>query len=233
MANLRENLSTFRAEGPSFWAGLISAVILGVSGLILLWLAVPEGSFSLRVPWQLVPVVLSTVIIAVIYYLGTVNYASNKRLELRGVTNLEGILDRLSEYLEEGNSGIVNATPTNPQEYAACMDEDRFEKHFGVREKLMFRHIVLLKHELGDGYTPEHIHHRNILAWKLLTLKEIILRYSVSNLRTSEILRSDRGYDSVVTAFLCRRHLVTPSLSRRRARSRHSISVALSNGLSR
>jgi hypothetical protein len=33
----------------------------------------------------------------------------------------------------------------------------------------MFRHIVLLKHELGDGYTPEHIHHRNILAWKLLT----------------------------------------------------------------
>ena len=77
MANLRENLSTFRAvsEGPSFWAGLISAVILGVSGLILLWLAVPEGSFSLRVPWQLVPVVLSTVIIAVIYYLGTVNYA--------------------------------------------------------------------------------------------------------------------------------------------------------------
>ena len=115
MANLRENLSTFRAvsEGPSFWAGLISAVILGVSGLILLWLAVPEGSFSLRVPWQLVPVVLSTVIIAVIYYLGTVNYASNKRLELRGVTNLEGILDRLSEYLEEGNSGILNATPTN------------------------------------------------------------------------------------------------------------------------
>ena len=111
--------------------------------------------------------------------------------------------------------------------------EEYLEKHFGVREKLMFRHIVLLKHELSDGYTPEHIHHRNILAWKLLTLKEIILRYSVSNLRTSEILRSDRGYDSVVTAFLCRRHLVTPSLSRRRARSRHSISVALSNGLSR
>ena len=244
MANLRENLSTFRAvsEGPSFCAGLISAVILGVSGLILLWLAVPEGSFSFRVPWQLVPVVLSTVIIAVIYYLGTVNYASNKRLELRGVTNPKGILDRLSEYLEEGNSGILNATPTNPQEYAAWYEsyrawmktvEEYLEKHFGVREKLMFRHIVLLKHELGDGYTPEHIHHRNILAWKLLTLKEIILRYSVSNLRTSEILRSDRGYDSVVTAFLCRRHLVTPLLSRRRARSRHSISVALSNGLSR
>src|SRR5690242_20723215 len=58
MANLRENLSTFRAvsEGPSFCAGLISAVILGVSGLILLWLAVPEGSFSFRVPWQLVGV---------------------------------------------------------------------------------------------------------------------------------------------------------------------------------
>ena len=167
MANLRENLSTFRAvsEGPSFCAGLISAVILGASR-ILLWLAVPEGSFSFRVPWQLVPVVLATVIIAVIYYLGTVNYASNKRLELRGVTNLKGILDRLSEYLEEGNSGILNATPTNPQEYAAWYEsyrawmktvEEYLEKHFGVREKLMFRHIVLLKHELGDGYTPDHI----------------------------------------------------------------------------
>src|SRR5690242_6575092 len=76
MANLRENFSTFRAvsEGPSFCAGLISVVILGASSLFLLWLAVPEGSFSLRVPWQLVPVVLATVIIAVIYYLGTVNY---------------------------------------------------------------------------------------------------------------------------------------------------------------
>jgi len=198
MANLRENLSTFRAvsEGPSFWAGLISAVILGVGGLFLLWLAAPEGSLSLQVPWQLVPVIVSTAIVAVIYYIATVNYASDKRLELRGVTDVEGVLDRLSEHLEEGNSRILNGIVANPQEYADWQEnyrewmktvEDYLEKHFGLREKLTFRHIVVVEYKLGDGFTPEHRHYRNIVVWKLLTLKEIILRHSerVAKLRAN------------------------------------------------
>ena len=127
MAGLRENLSTFRAvaEGPGFWAGMVSAIVLGVGGFILLWLAEPNEDFSLLVPWEWVPVILSTAFVAVIYYIGTVNYASDKRLQLRGVTNLEGVLDRLSEYLEEGNTCILNAVVTNPQEYAAWYENYR------------------------------------------------------------------------------------------------------------
>ena len=121
MAGLRENLSTFRAvaEGPGFWGGIVSALVLGLGGFILFWLAEPNEGFSLPVPWEWVPVILSTAFIAAIYYIGTVNYASNKRLQLRGVINLEGVLDRLSDYLEEGNSCILNAVVTSPQEYAA------------------------------------------------------------------------------------------------------------------
>jgi len=125
---------------------MVSAIILGLSGLILFWLAEPKRGVSLPVvPWELVPVIFSAAFILVIYYFGTVNYASNKRLELRGATNLEGVLDRLSEYLEEGNRDILNAKITSPQEYLAWhasykawMEkvEGYLEKHLGLREKL-------------------------------------------------------------------------------------------------
>jgi hypothetical protein len=100
---------------------------------------------------------------------------------------LESFLDQLAIYLEDGNSRILNAEPSGKEELPRWHDEnknwqkkveDYLEQNFGLRERNSFKHIVVLEYKLQGGIDSEHFKHRNILAWKLLAIKEIILRYS-------------------------------------------------------
>jgi hypothetical protein len=111
---------------------------------------------------------------------------SEERNELLDLTDYENCLDTLAEYLEEGNKGILNASVASDTDFGAWvgkkkawMDkvEEFLEKNFGLQESKHFKHLVLLEWKIDRGYNEHHIKHKNIMAQKLLAIKEILLRH--------------------------------------------------------
>lgn len=80
--------------------------------------------------------------------------AMKERNGLIDVADYEKVLGDLSAFLDEGNTGILNARVANEREFGAWKERSRawmkkvenfLELHFGAREKNSFHHIVVLE----------------------------------------------------------------------------------------
>lgn len=115
-------------------------------------------------------------------------YAASGRSELRGIVALERALDDLSSYLDEGISQVFNATVENDSDFGEWQRrrEDWHEKvqqylqvNFGLRERNIFRNVILTQSMLIPGsYNDRHNHERCLLIQQLETIRETIIRYS-------------------------------------------------------
>jgi hypothetical protein len=166
---------------------LTSTVVGIVASLLLVW-----GEAGMRAFANWIPLLIGLLFAVAFLAYGFLEYANKLRLELKGITDLETCLDQLAVYLEEGNREILNATLKTTTDLPAWYEKNKqwqtkveafLEGKFGLRERNSFRHIVVLEYKLPDGLDKKHIQQRNILAWKLLTLKEIILRYNERSAR--------------------------------------------------
>jgi len=166
---------------------LTSAVVGLVASLLLM---LGEIGMSALANW--IPLLVGLLFAVAFVAYGFLEYANKLRLELKGITDLEACLDQLAIYLEEGNREILNAALPTKADLPAWYERNKqwqtkveafLEEKFGLRERNSFRHIVVLEYKLGGGLEEKHIQQRNILAWKLLTLKDVILRYNERSAR--------------------------------------------------
>src|SRR5262245_30283799 len=97
---LKENLRTFATliERKGFWASLIFAALVAIVGFLLFGLAEPPsiGGVALTIPWKYVPAVIAFIGLGILYIYWLIDSATSIRVELKGITNLEALLDRLS-----------------------------------------------------------------------------------------------------------------------------------------
>ena len=170
--DMQKLAATFReaVQGHRHKVGLIITVVLAVGGFFVHRYATLEGH-DVRIPWSYFPAVAAAIVLASFYFYWVLSHSTRLRLKLRGIENLEAILDKLSEYLDEGNREIFNARVTNQVEFQEWRSrqkewmtkvENYLESYFGLREKNSFKHIVVLEQRV-NGVSPEHKLHRNII----------------------------------------------------------------------
>lgn len=96
-------------------------------------------------------------------------------------------MDILSEKFDHGNNNILNANLKNDQEYGAWKEKWRvwsadveiyLEEEFGLREKNMFRNLVIVQTPDLGGINKDHAFDRRQVAQQLETIRAIIIRYS-------------------------------------------------------
>lgn len=110
-----------------------------------------------------------------------------ERNELRVLKNYEDKLDELSQKFDFGNNEILNANISNRMEQAAWKGkwgdwrndvEGYLEENFGLRERNMFKNLVVVHIPDLGGLNDDHRFERRQVAQQLETIREIIIRYS-------------------------------------------------------
>jgi len=139
-------------------------------------------------PFAYLPFAIGVAIAAAMIMWWLLDYAANGRSELKGIVAIEDALDDLSSYLDDGISRLFNAKVESDAAFVEWQRQraDWHEKvqqylhvHFGLRERNIFRNVILVQHERIPGsYNDQHNHKRCLLIQQLETIRETIIRYS-------------------------------------------------------
>jgi hypothetical protein len=138
-------------------------------------------------PFAFLPFAIGVAVAASLILWWLLGYAADSRSELRGIVNLEKALDGLSTYFDEGTQ-IFEAAVTDDSQYADwdvrrlawC---ERVQEHllenFGLRERNLFRNVVLVQPLTIQGsYNVEHNRRRCLIVQQLDKIRDAIVRYS-------------------------------------------------------
>jgi hypothetical protein len=138
-------------------------------------------------PFAYLPFAIGVAVAASLILWWLLDYAAGSRSELRGIVNVEEALDGLSTYFDEGTQSF-DAAITNDSQYrdwdARRADwhqkvQEHLQENFGLRERNVFRNVVLIQPLATPGsYNAEHNHKRSLIAQQLDKIRDAIIRYS-------------------------------------------------------
>lgn len=185
MASIKELAGTASAAmGHRRYAlGSAGSFVAGIAGTAIIMLGWPMTGGL-----QYVPALLGTAVAALLIIWWLLDYGATLRARVRGIENLEAALDELSTYFDEANAKIFNGRVTSDVELGQWQAQwhgwcDKVEKYletkFGLRERNIFRNLVLVKPlQIPDSFNAQHNHQRCMVAQQLEKIREIIIRYS-------------------------------------------------------
>ena len=110
-----------------------------------------------------------------------------ERDNLQDLKNYEGALDELSRKFDYGNNEIFNSSISNENEYPIWKEkwkswylevECYLEEHFGLRERNMFKNLVIVHTPEFGGVNKDHAFDRRLVAQQLETIRATIIRHS-------------------------------------------------------
>jgi hypothetical protein len=138
-------------------------------------------------PFAYLPFAIGVSVAAALILWWLLDFAAGSRSELRGIVNVEEALDGLSTYFDEGTQ-IFDATITNDSQYADWdvrrVDwyekvQEHLQENLGLRERNMFRNVVLVQPlTIPGSYNDEHNHKRSLIVQQLEKIRDAIIRYS-------------------------------------------------------
>jgi hypothetical protein len=184
MGWLGERWSAFKdGVGPGR-VGLVASVSAIAAGLVNIANVVHEPELlPVPIPWI---VAFAFVCLSVAWSM--IEYTVGLRRQLKGAVDLEEALDKLSEYFDEGNNQIFNARVTSQSDYGGWRVlwqqwykkvEDHLQSKLGLRERNLFRNIVLFQSvAIPQAFDPSHRHDLNVLYRQLETIRDIVVRHS-------------------------------------------------------
>ena len=139
-------------------------------------------------PFAFAPFIIGVAIAAAMIIWWLLNYATTTRSEMGAIDNIEQALDALSADFDEGNTKLFKGLVTSAAEHKTWQVkwrdwEERVQKDleagFGLRERNLFRNLVLIQPlELKGSYNEAHNLERCAVAQQLESLKATIVRYS-------------------------------------------------------
>ena len=160
----------------------IAAPILSIVFLLakaLEW-PVKETLQNLSYAWALLP-------ITVWFFIAYVRRWQHSK-SLEGNRDLQGAVDTLSDFLDDGNTRLFNAHISNDSQHVQwCSDwgtwthevEDHLEQFFSRAERNGFRNLVLVAYrKLLGSYNDVHNAQRCQLEFQLRKIRGIMTRYS-------------------------------------------------------
>ena len=186
MARLKELTATFsNAVGHRRYLLPSMAIAIGaLLDFVMLRFGIlidPDG------PFAYLPFAIGVAVAASLILWWLLDYAACSRSELRGIVNVEKALDGLSTYFDEGTQ-LFDASITDDSQYAdwdarrlAWYEtvQEHLQENFGLRERNMFRNVVLIKPlTLAGSYNDEHNHKRSLIVQQLEKIRDAIIRYS-------------------------------------------------------
>ncbi len=185
MASLKDIKSTFTsAVGPRRY--VLPSLALA-SGAFIDFFMLRYGLIDADSPYAFVPFMLGLLVAGILVLWWLLDYAAEGRSELRGVVSIEEALDTLSTYFDEGqelfDAPIKSSAELEKWEArrAAWQQavQSSLQENFGLRERNLFRNVVLLQAPRIDGSLNEdHNRKRALVAQQLEKIRDTIIRYS-------------------------------------------------------
>jgi hypothetical protein len=185
MASIKEITSTFSdAVGPRRY--VLPSLALA-TGAFIDFFMLRYGLIDSESPYAFVPFMLGVLVAGILVIWWLLDYAADRSTELRGIVCIEEALDTLSTYFDEG-SELFDATIKNDADYKAWETrraawqqavQDHLQENFGLRERNLFRNVVLIQPLAIDGsFNQEHNRKRSLVAQQLEKIRDTIIRYS-------------------------------------------------------
>lgn len=185
MAKFRDITSTFTsAVGPRRY--VLPSLALA-TGAFIDFFMLRYGLIDADSPYAFVPFMLGVLVAGILVIWWLLDYAAEGRSELRGVVCIEEALDTLSTNFDEGQE-LFEAAVKSPADFkkwearrAAWQQavQDHLQENFGLRERNLFRNVVLLQPPAIDGsLNDEHNRKRALVAQQLEKIRDTIIRYS-------------------------------------------------------
>lgn len=185
MATFKELTTTFStAVGTRRY--VLPSLVLAI-GASLDFLLIRYGILDAESPFAFLPFVLGVTLAGLLVLWWLLDYAADSRSELKGIVNIEQALDGLSTHFDEG-AQLFDANVTSDaqlQQWEARRTawqqvvQEYLQENFGLRERNMFRNVVLLHpHVIPGSYNDAHNHKRSLVAQQLEQIREAIIRYS-------------------------------------------------------
>jgi hypothetical protein len=157
------------------------------SGAFLDFFLIRYGFLDADRPFAFLPFVLGVIVAGLLVMWWLLNYAADTQSELRGTVNIEEALDSLSTYFDEGTqiveAGVTSDGQLKKWEARRTSWQQAVQKHlqenFGLRERNLFRNVVLLEpHAIQGSFNDEHNRKRSLVAQQLEKISDTIIRYS-------------------------------------------------------
>ena len=136
--------------------------------------------------WALAPLLVLAIIAYVRRWL-KYQTLETQRNTLRDIRDYETAINELFDLFDEGNNTVFHPPVMADGEYAPWYArwvnwqnrvERHLEQHFGLREKNLFRNLIIVDTPKLSGYSPQYIHQRQQVAKQLEILRDAIIRYS-------------------------------------------------------
>lgn len=193
--SMRECATRVFSHSWPMWSGTGLAVVAGVGELF----GKSTWGAAMNLPPYSLPVLLfvigvfGSLIMAFHDVRKERDAVKTQRDDLQNLRSYEAELDKLSTFLDEGNNKLLNANVTNEAELQAWQANwnewhqrasGYLEKNFGLRERNLFKNIVLvLPRKIDGSYAVKaddnrHNHSRCILVQELESLRGTIVRHS-------------------------------------------------------
>lgn len=187
MAKLKDLTATFStAIGPRRYILPSLAVAIGTLldvGMLKFGILLDADG-----PFAFAPFIAGVAIAALMIIWWLLDYATKIRFEMGVIENIEEALDALSADFDEGNAKIFNGLvkgEADLREWDAQRKawhqkvQGHLESSFGLREKNLFRNLVLVQPlQIQGSYNEVHNLKRCMVAQQLESLKATIVRYS-------------------------------------------------------
>lgn len=187
MAKLKDLTATFStAIGPRRYILPSLAVAIGTLldvGMLKFGILLDADG-----PFAFAPFIAGVAIAALMIIWWLLDYATKIRFEMGVIENTEEALDALSADFDEGNAKIFNGLVKDEadlREWDAQRKawhqkvQGHLESSFGLREKNLFRNLVLVQPlQIQGSYNEVHNLKRCMVAQQLESLKATIVRYS-------------------------------------------------------
>jgi hypothetical protein len=187
MASLKDLTATFStAIGPRRY--ILPSLAIAIGTLLDVGMLKFGILLDADGPFAFAPFIAGVAIAALMIIWWLLDYATTTRAEIGAIENIEEALDALSEDFDEANAKIFNGlvkSEADLREWEAQRKawlqkvQGHLESSFGLREKNLFRNLVLVQPlELKGSYNEAHNLKRCIVAQQLESLKATIVRYS-------------------------------------------------------
>ena len=187
MAKLKNLTATFStAVGPRRY--ILPSLAIAIGTLLDLGMLKFGILIDANGPFAFAPFIAGVAIAAVMIIWWLLDYATRIRAEMGAIENIEQALDELSKDFDQGNAEIFNGLVRSDDDYRDWEDrlnawhgkvQEHLRTSFGLREKNLFRNLVLVQPlDLPGSYNAAHNHKRCMVAQQLESLKGTIVRYS-------------------------------------------------------
>lgn len=153
MASLKAHSESFAAAvGPRRY--VLPSMVVGIAAVVNYAAPRLGGLIDANGPFAYLPLAIGLAIAALLIIYWLLTYASELRAKLKGITEIEKALDDLSTHFDEGNNEIFNAFVASDEQFFEWdtrwktwqkIVEEHLESNFGLRERNIFRNLVLVE----------------------------------------------------------------------------------------